>query len=107
MYYTAENMKIGVHFMIMERDPEANGTFIFQDGGFLAPEIRFPIDNGSFPESFTTKNNRLYVKFVYTIPRNKVCKVLPSCIRFLLEFTTNYGKKQFNYYVSLIRAVFH
>ncbi|CAL1535561.1 unnamed protein product [Lymnaea stagnalis] len=89
-YATASNMKITVHFMIMERDPDANGTLIFRDGGELGRRTDFPIFNGSFPESFTTRTNRLFVRFQYSQPTSKICKTFPPCIRFLLEFTSNY-----------------
>lgn len=89
-------MRITVHFMIVERDPDASGNFTFRDGGALGREtVSFPIDNGSFPQSFTTKTNSIYVEFKYTQPKNLICKTLPPCIRFLLEFTSGYGRRMF------------
>lgn len=87
-------MKISVHFMIIERDPDATGVLIFRDGGRLGREFqRVPIDNGSFPQSITTRTNSLSVRFEYVQPKNKICKSFPPCIRFLLEFTSGYGKE--------------
>ncbi|KAK0049320.1 protein bark beetle [Biomphalaria pfeifferi] len=87
-FSTSPNMKITVHFMIIERDPAANGTLTFMESGY--PNIVFNIENGSFPESYTSKTNRISVRFVYRIPQNKICKVLLSCIRFLMQFTSDY-----------------
>ena len=85
---THDDLKITIHFMIIERDPEATGKFEITDGGQTQV---FHIHNGSFPESYTSKTNRITVKFYYT-PRNFICKTFLPCIRFLLQFTTQKGE---------------
>lgn len=79
--------------MIMERDPDATGKLIFKDGSELGREIlQVLVSNGTFPQSITTRTNSLFVEFQYSQPQNRICKTFPPCIRFLLEFTTGYGK---------------
>ena len=82
-------MKITVHFLIIERDPAATGEFEFRERSVLRNV--FKIENGSFPQSYTTEGNSLEIKFKYKRPSNKICKHLPSCIRFLLQITSSTG----------------
>lgn len=92
---------ITFHTLILERDPEASGRIILRDGAETGPIImQHEINNGSFPQSVTTKTNELWVTFQYQIPgepagedKTKRCKHLRACIRFLMELTTNYGKQ--------------
>ena len=95
---------ITLHSLINERDPEANGTIIIRDGGQSSKIIKeFPIDNGTFHQSVTTKTNKMFIQVRYKLPPTppsgvdptKRCKHLRACIRFMLELTTNYGNYMF------------
>ncbi|GFO27981.1 class a scavenger receptor srcr domain with c-type lectin domain [Plakobranchus ocellatus] len=94
-YVTAENMRVTIHFLIMERDPEASGELIIRDGDFNGQVLKtVKVDNGTFPESVTSFTNALNVQFKFKYPNNKVCKVFPSCLRFLLELTSAYDVEE-------------
>ncbi|XP_012945265.1 protein bark beetle [Aplysia californica] len=93
-FKTKKEMKISVHFLIIERDPDASGFFEFSDGGAFGKMTRMDINNGTFPQSMTTETSILNVKFKYNRPRDMVCKTFPPCIRFLLEFTSDTGPAQ-------------
>lgn len=94
---------ITLHVLILERDPEASGRLILRDGGQDGPLLLdHEINNGSFPQSVTTKTNEIWVTLQYTVPvlssgqdPLKRCKHLRGCIRFLMELTTEYGKNCF------------
>ena len=62
IYTTQSDMRLTIHFLIMERDPEAGGSFTLKDGGRDGKPLQtVKIDNGTFPESITTETNKLYV----------------------------------------------
>jgi hypothetical protein len=91
---------ITLHTIINERDPEASGRIIIRDGGQDSKIIQdFPIDNGTFPQSITTKTNIMFIQMEYSLPPTppsgvdptKRCKHLRACIRFMLELTTDFG----------------
>ena len=81
-------MKITAHVLIIERDPEASGKITLIDN---FDKTVWPIENGSFPQSYTSKGDQLDVEFNFQRPRNMICKIFPPCIRFLLEFTSDKG----------------
>ena len=91
---------ITFHVIILERDPEATGRLILNDGAETGKEIlNMEIHNGSFPQSVTTNTNELWFKLQYSVPYlspgsepTKRCKHMRACVRFLIELTTNYGK---------------
>ncbi|CAG5132059.1 unnamed protein product, partial [Candidula unifasciata] len=95
VFTTAANMKITLHFMIVERDPDpaVTGKFIIRDG-LLGTSRTIIINNGTFPQSITTKSNTLNIQFQYTVPHNLICKTFPPCIRFLLEFTSGFDVEE-------------
>ncbi|KAH3754675.1 hypothetical protein DPMN_189356 [Dreissena polymorpha] len=96
---TAPQKMITLHTLIMERDPQASGMITVRDGGDLPSHpiiLQFMVNNGSFPQSVTTKTDTIHIKFDFDIPRPdgepvKRCKSHRPCIRFLMELTTNYG----------------
>ncbi|GFR58263.1 neurotrypsin [Elysia marginata] len=85
-------MRLTLHFLIMERDPEVTGSFTIKDGGRPLQTVK--IDNGTFPESITTTSNQLGIKLEFDYPRNKICKTFPSCLRFLIEITSAYDVEE-------------
>ena len=91
---------ITLHVLIFERDPDASGTFTVRDGGRYGNVIlNVPINNGTFPQSVTTRSNIIFMRFDYSVPaqppsgvdKRKRCRHMQSCIRWLLELTTNKG----------------
>ncbi|XP_052783699.1 protein bark beetle-like isoform X2 [Mya arenaria] len=99
-FRTADKKVITLHTLIMERDPEASGLISIHEGSRFGEKIyHFQINNGTFPQSITTKTDQIYIHFNYIVPDKppseidptKRCKHQRSCIRFLFELTTDYG----------------
>ncbi|GFR98736.1 neurotrypsin, partial [Elysia marginata] len=63
-FTTDKDMRLTLHFLIMERDPEVMGSFTIKDGGRPLQTVK--IDNGTFPESVTTTSNQLGIKLEVT-----------------------------------------
>lgn len=88
-FYTLVGKKVSVHFLIMERDPEASGKLTIRDShseGKILGE--FPVSNGSFPQSVRTDSRVMFIRFDYSLPSTG-CKTFEPCLRFLLRFSTS------------------
>nr|KAG5700697.1 hypothetical protein BaRGS_029062 [Batillaria attramentaria] len=95
-FSTTKDKSVNLHFLLMERDPEATGKLIIRDGQFgVGPIIgEYDVFNGSFPQSVRTRGSVMTVRFEYSLPNlgpGHHCKTFPPCIRFLLRVTTSYG----------------
>lgn len=96
--------------LISERDPKAEGKIIVRDGWQDGPIIlEYNIENGTFPQSVTTKTSVMWITLQYTVPSlppagvspTKRCKHLRGCIRLLMELTTDYGMYDYNLIMEL------
>lgn len=99
-YNTVPDHRITVHFLLMERDPTVTATMKVYDNYKSDKNLiaTFAVTNGSFPQSITSKSNRIVINMQYQLPpkplnsREQRCKTFPYCLRFLLQFWSDEGK---------------
>ena len=92
-FSTTKGKSINLHFLLMERDPEATGKLIVKEGQFGAGRLigEYDVSNGSFPQSVRTRSSTMWIKFEHYLPRGG-CKTFPPCLRFLLRLSANNGE---------------
>lgn len=95
-FTTTKDKSVNVHFLLMERDPEATGKLTVREGRYTSGKIigEYDVYNGSFPQSVRSEGRTLSIQFDYTLPvlaPGQHCKTFPPCIRFLLRITTSNG----------------
>lgn len=92
-FSTTKGKSINLHFLLMERDPEATGKLIVKEGQFGTGRLigEYDVSNGSFPQSVCTRSSTMWIKFEHYLPRGG-CKTFPPCLRFLLRLSANNGE---------------